>query len=468
MDRKKVLLVDDDPMTLRMGEYLLREALYDVYVASSGEDCLEKFKSVAIDLVILDIEMPGMNGFAVLEKIRELKSEQKVIIITGVEFSKYAEEARRFNIESFVSKPLYPAEFQERVSQALKTGGKENVLVIDDEAMERLKAKRMLQDTYNVEVADGPQSAFNILQNFKPALIFLDIYMPQMDGFELLQKLRELDNCKDVPVVFLTAADDSETEIKVFKAGADDFIKKPCVQDVILERSKRILSLRSLQYSLKSEVDRRTGELLESQRKLKMFSLQMVKTLAGTIDAKDAYTRGHSVRVAKYSREIAARMGKSIEELEDIYFIALLHDIGKIGVPDSVLNKTSRLTDEEFEQIKKHPYIGADILKNIPEMPNIAIGAHWHHERYDGRGYPDGLKGEEIPEIARIIGVADSYDAMTSRRSYRAALPQEVVRGEIEKGMGSQFDPAIGAIMLQMIDADTEYKMRDDYFDASL
>ena len=150
-----------------------------------------------------------------------------------------------------------------------------------------------------------------------------------------------------------------------------------------------------------------------------------------------------------------------MQQQNDIYMMGLLHDVGKIGIPDAVINKPARLTDEEFEIIKNHPVMGARILKNIREMPKLATGARWHHERYAGGGYPDGLSGEDIPEEARIIAVADAYDAMTSRRSYRDVMSQEHVRGEIEKGRGTQFDPRFADIMLAMIDEDTEYNMRE-------
>ncbi len=148
-------------------------------------------------------------------------------------------------------------------------------------------------------------------------------------------------------------------------------------------------------------------------------------------------------------------------EEDDIYMMGLLHDVGKIGIPDEVINKPGRLTDEEFALIKKHPSIGAKILENIEEMPELVSGAKWHHERFDGRGYPEGLSGKDIPEQARIIAVADAYDAMTSNRSYRGALPQEKVREQIESGKGTQFDPQFADIMLAMIDEDTDYKMQD-------
>jgi len=180
-----------------------------------------------------------------------------------------------------------------------------------------------------------------------------------------------------------------------------------------------------------------------------------------TIDAKDSYTNGHSTRVAEYSVMIARRMGYTGEKLEQLQYAALLHDIGKIGIPKEIINKPSRLTDEEYEVIKTHPVIGSNILKEISEIPDIAIGARWHHERYDGKGYPDQLMGTEIPEIARIIGVADAYDAMTSNRSYRDLLSQETVSRELEKGKASQFDPQIAEIMLGLIKEDTNYKMHE-------
>lgn len=190
-------------------------------------------------------------------------------------------------------------------------------------------------------------------------------------------------------------------------------------------------------------------------------SMEIVQTLAEAIDAKDTYTNGHSTRVAVYSKEIAKRAGYSDSEQNDVYMMGLLHDVGKIGVPDTVINKPGRLTDEEFENIKNHPGTGAKILEQIRDMPKLVNGAKWHHERYDGKGYPDGLKGEEIPEEARIIAVADAYDAMTSNRSYRSGMDQERVREQIEKGKGTQFDPRFADIMLAMIDEDKEYRLRE-------
>lgn len=202
-------------------------------------------------------------------------------------------------------------------------------------------------------------------------------------------------------------------------------------------------------------------EAQKRRESVERLSMQMVNTLANTIDAKDSYTNGHSTRVAKYSVMIAQKMGYDEKKLELLEYTALLHDIGKIGIPREIINKPTRLTDEEYDIIKTHPGIGSKILEEITEIPDIAIGARYHHERFDGRGYPDKLSGYDIPEIARIIGVADAYDAMTSKRSYRDVLSQKIVRDEVEKCKGSQFDPEIADIMLKIIDEDEGYILHE-------
>lgn len=463
---RKILVVDDDQLSLKLTEQILREHSFEVMTACSGESCLSILRESPVDLVLLDVEMPGLSGIETLEIIRnDVKiKDTKVIFVTVMMVERYKQEGTRLGVLDFIQKPVLPVNLVERVSRIFRKKSRQNILVVDDDSMNLRFAQRMLGTHYEVSCVSSGMEALEFLRTTTPAVALLDLHMPEMNGFQLLERIRQMPSGQELPVVFLTADNDRETEIQVFKAGALDYIQKPFVADVVLQRLNRILDLKRLQNSLQDEVERRTAELSESRRKVTNLSLQVVTTLASTIDAKDKYTNGHSRRVAKYSRELGRRMGKSPEELEEIYFIAMLHDIGKIGIPDAIINKTSKLTDEEYATIKTHPGIGAEILKNISEMPNMEIGAHWHHERYDGKGYPDGLMGNEIPEIARIIAVADAYDAMTSRRSYRNALPQDVVRGEIEKGCGLQFDPQIARLMLDMIDDDQKYEMRDEGF----
>ncbi len=196
----------------------------------------------------------------------------------------------------------------------------------------------------------------------------------------------------------------------------------------------------------------KTRKIKERQQEYKRITEQSLRTFAKTIDAKDSYTNGHSIRVAEYSKEIARRMGKNDEEQENIYYVALLHDIGKIGIPDNILNKPGRLTDEEREIIQRHVDIGEEILAEFTDLEGISEGVKYHHERFDGKGYCLGLKGKDIPEVARIICVADTYDAMSSDRCYRKALSNEVIYEELKTCNGSQFDPEIVPHMLDMID----------------
>ncbi|MBQ9438523.1 MAG: response regulator [Lachnospiraceae bacterium] len=330
------------------------------------------------------------------------------------------------------------------------------VIVVDDDEQNLKMAGHILSKAHMrvTAIKSGQGMIDYIRANRAPDLILLDIKMPGMDGCETLAKLREMEATKETPVIFLTADEKEDTEVKGLALGAMDFIKKPFVPEVLTLRVRHIIDLDHLQRDLSHEVEKKTKE------NEKLF-LHVVSSLASAIDAKDTYTNGHSGRVADYAREIARRYGYRGKKLEDIYMMGLLHDVGKIGVPDAVINKPAKLTDEEFEIIKNHPVLGARILVNIKEMPALVNGARFHHERYDGKGYPDGLAGEDIPEEARIIAVADAYDAMTSHRSYRAPMPQGVVREEIEKGKGTQFDPRFAEIMLGMIDEDTEYAMRE-------
>ena len=331
------------------------------------------------------------------------------------------------------------------------------IIVVDDDETNLKMAGHILSKAgMRVTAIKSGEALIKYLEEKDvPDMILLDIKMPGMDGFETLSRIKQIKRAKDVPVIFLTADEKEQTEADGLTAGAVDFIKKPFMPEILTIRVRHMIDLDRLQRNLADEVEKKTKE---NER----LFIQVVSALASAIDAKDTYTNGHSSRVAEYSREIARRFGYSGKQLEDVYMMGLLHDVGKIGIPDAVINKPSKLTDDEYDIIKSHPVMGARILGKIKEMPALQRGARWHHERYDGKGYPDGLSGEDIPEEARIIAVADAYDAMTSHRSYRKPLPQGVVREEIENGIGTQFDPEFARIMLAMIDEDVEYKMKEE------
>lgn len=226
-------------------------------------------------------------------------------------------------------------------------------------------------------------------------------------------------------------------------------------------RNEIINELLELKNNLSNQVEERTKQLANEKEFSDKLLIEVTQALATTIDAKDKYTSGHSKRVADYSKKLAKLMNLSDEEQNRIYLVGLLHDIGKIGIPDEIINKRDSLTDEEYQKVKEHPTIGFEILKNIKTMPDFEIGVRWHHERFDGHGYPDHLTNEKIPLFAQIISVADAYDAMTSNRSYRKYLPQDKVRSEFEKGKGTQFNPEIATKMIELIDLDINYVMHE-------
>lgn len=336
-------------------------------------------------------------------------------------------------------------------------------LVIDDELVSAKLTTNVLKgvgfDTY---MAMSGQEGIDTAIEVHPDIILLDKMMPVMDGFETIAKLHNDYRTSDIPVIFLTGQDDTDNEIACFEKGAEDFIKKPFVPEVMIQRLMRIIEHHKLLTDLETVVSARTAELRAEEASRRRLSDQIIYALAGAVDAKDEYTNGHSRRVADYAVRIAERLGKDEDYKEELYYMGLLHDVGKIGIPDNIIHKKTKLTDEEYRMIKEHPVIGSNILGTIRELPHLSIGARYHHERYDGTGYPEGLKGEDIPEQARILAVADSYDAMTSTRTYHGVKSQNFARSEIARGRGTQFDPEMAEVMLDMIDEDVDFKMRGD------
>lgn len=319
-----------------------------------------------------------------------------------------------------------------------------HILIVDDNKTNLVMAKQELSSQYMVTPVTSGAQALQFLSKKHTDLILLDIIMPEMDGRETMRLIRENDAWKKIPIIFLTADNSPQTEAQCLSDGADDFIAKPFVPQVMKSRISRILELQDLRHDLETK-------LAAKAREVELVTLNSIMAIAKTIEAKDTYTRGHSDRVAYCSVEIAKRLGWDEEHIRDLRYFALLHDIGKIGVPDSILNKPMPLTDEDFAILKRHSIVGAEILKDIGTIKNLFYGAMYHHERYDGKGYPAGLSGEDIPIEARIIAIADTYDAMTSNRAYRNRLPQEMVLSELQNAKGTQLDPKLVTLFLEML-----------------
>lgn len=346
----------------------------------------------------------------------------------------------------------YVTEFISNNAEQVKLEKDKHVVVVDDDEINLQIANKILKSA-GIE-ATALRSGEALLDYLDketelPDLILLDVMMPGLDGYETLKRLRAKDTpVARLPVVFLTADESAGAEKTGLSLGAMDFIRKPFVPEVLLLRVDHIIELVRLQKQLYFEVEQKT-------RENKNLYIRVVQSLAAAVDTKDIYAKGHSNRVAEYSKMIAKRAGYTPARQDEIYIMGLLHDAGKIGIPDGVLNKPGKLDEEEFEIIKKHSLKGYAILKSIEENPKLAEVAKCHHERFDGAGYPSGLKGEDIPEEARIIAVADAYDAMSSDRSYRARLSKEEIIDELKNCSGGQFDPKFADIMIAIINEDT-------------
>jgi response regulator RpfG family c-di-GMP phosphodiesterase len=272
--------------------------------------------------------------------------------------------------------------------------------------------------------------------------------MPEMDGIELLRKVKAMS--PDMVVILMTAYPEIDMAVEAMRLGAYDFITKPITLDLVILVVKNALEKRRLENEVETYhrnlellVDERTAKVQQAYRILKKAHLDSVKVLTEAIDAKDPYTRGHSDRVRKMSIKIAIHLGFAEDRMEGLEYGSLLHDIGKIGIKDEILQKHGALTSEEYHYIQEHPLIGVKIVEGVDFFKDKVSMIRNHHEHFDGNGYPDGLKGEAIPLGARIIAVPDAFDAMTSMRPHREAMALEEVLSEMEKCKGKQFDPEI-------------------------
>lgn len=326
------------------------------------------------------------------------------------------------------------------------------LLAIDDNPEVLKLMQVLLADEYDLDYALSAEKGLKLLQDKSHDLVLCDVMMPDMDGHAFCQEVRKNNNLKHTPIILVTARSGTETLVEGIKAGADDYISKPFDSEELRSRIRSLLRMRHAEAELAQanrNLKMRAGDLVKRQRSL---FLSTVKSLVSALDAKDKYTRHHSARVTEFTLRIAQKMGFSARELEDLELASVLHDVGKIAVPGVILNKDGRLTEEEYSYIKEHPARGESILKPVVELNEVCRVVRSHHERYDGKGYPDGLTGQAIPLGARIMAVADAYDAITSDRPYRKGKSHNHAVKEIVKCSGSQFDPEVVEHFIEIAD----------------
>ena len=335
----------------------------------------------------------------------------------------------------------------------------EVILVVDDDKANLMLAQKILGGTYRIAAANSGAVAFKYLEKNKPDLILLDINMPEMSGFEAMEKLKSDERYSSIPVIFLTADKGVETETKCFQVGAVDFVGKPFVPDILISRVKRTLELEKYRSNLEEIVEEQTKLLNERAQRISEIQNHVIIGMANLIESRDGSTGKHVKNTQTYVQMIVNELKKqgyftatlNEEYIQNVCKAAPLHDIGKIKVPDSILQKPGRLTEEEFREMKRHTEYSIDIIKDIigdvEDEAYVRIAsdiALYHHERWDGTGYPRGLAAEQIPLCARIMAVADVFDALYEERCYKSPIrPAGKVLEILEKGKGTQFDPII-------------------------
>ena len=326
---------------------------------------------------------------------------------------------------------------------------KPRVLIVDDEKAIRDILSHALRTRFEIVATENVEQALSEIGSSSFNLALLDIQMPGMDGIQLLEQIGR--RSPDTAVVMISGVNEVETALDTIQKGAFDYITKPfslhevlsCI-DRALERRRLVLENRAYQQNLEVLVDERTRELQDTLGRIETIYDETIKALGVALDLRDSETELHCLRVSSFVLKLARKMGLTEgSRLKDIEWGAFLHDIGKIGVPDSILMKPAKLTEEERKIIQTHPVLGYQMLRKIPFLKGAAEVVYSHHESYDGSGYPQGLQGEDIPISARLFAVADTIDAMTSDRPYRKALPIEEVSRELKKLTGKQFDPTI-------------------------
>ena len=334
-------------------------------------------------------------------------------------------------------------------------GVTETILVVDDNEINRALLNAIFSDSYRIEEAENGKEAMDLLLDHGEEIsaVLLDVIMPVMDGIEVLEKLNQLGWTRKIPVFLITAESANSTVKKAYSLGVMDVISKPVVPYIVERRINSVIELFRARKRLSNQVEDQQSEILRQAQEIIKLNQGMIEALSTAIEFRSGESGEHVRRIHDITEYMLLHTdlgaGLSKETISHIALAAIMHDVGKIAIPDAILNKPGRLTADEFEIMKTHTVQGGLLLEKIPQMKEHAIFeyaydiARHHHERWDGKGYPRGLKGEEIPRVGRLMALADVYDALISKRVYKPAFDHETARNIIVEGRGTQFDPLV-------------------------
>ncbi|SPF35453.1 Response regulator receiver modulated metal dependent phosphohydrolase [Syntrophobacter sp. SbD1] len=433
----KILVVDDSSTVRTVLRRQLQQMGARVTEAFDGLNGFETAIREDFDLVITDIEMPRMNGFTLCEKLKnhDAKKSIPIVLLSSCDHEENIERGFKLGVAAFISKSNAKTELRERVRELLGRNvllRRRTILVVDDSGTTRhLVEKSLLAAGFYVVSAENGAKALKLLDNHRPDLILSDLNMPELDGVGLCKMVHANPELCRIPFIIMSANGDRATMRRLLQYGASAYLVKPFNLDQLVVTAEQFLSDHFHRIS-------REKERLEAERQIIIGS---ITSLVLALEARDQYTRGHSESVASILVEMAREMAFDEELVEKARIAGKLHDLGKIGIRDDILLKPSAPNKEEWEILKLHPSIGAEILSPIPSLAYIIPAIAGHHERIDGNGYPAGLKGDRIHLMARMIAVADTYDALTSDRPYRKGFSHEKAITIIEEVKGSQLCP---------------------------
>nr|MBF0220910.1 response regulator [Desulfobulbaceae bacterium] len=451
MTKLNILLVEDSAVIRKKLKLHIEKLDYKVTEVADGEEAFKCACQNQFDLVITDVDMPVKNGLQLCKDLRDTSSTKSLPVIMVSDFDSEDDISKGFEAgaSAYLPKSEVLERLQEQITNVLASSSFRSVhtiLIVEDTPTIRKAIKYgLIQAGFKVLTASNGKEAIDMLRKKKVNLILSDIEMPEMDGFALCRQLKADSDLHEIPIVIMSTHSERSYMKRVVELGAATYLVKPFNPEELIIIIDRILSD---QFQILLHETKR----LENERQMMLAS---ITSLVHALEARDAYTRGHSEGVAEITAGMVRLTGASESEIETALIGGRLHDIGKIGVKDSVLLKDGKLTSEEYEHIKAHPVIGANILKAIESLAEIIPICLHHHERFDGKGYPDGLKGEEIPLVARMAAVADTFNAMTSDRPYRKGMPQAKAVSIIQEVSGTQLCPEAVNLFMQWLGQQT-------------
>jgi len=445
----KILVVDDSHSAQTLYQKLLSGIKVETEFAKDGQEGLEKVLAQSFDLVITDVDMPRMDGITLCGTLATDPKSSKIPIIIASTFNSDKDIERGFaaGASAYLSKDEVPELLTKMVSELLWKNRhlqRRKILIVDDSRSILAFLKKGMKDSgFQTQCAHHGKHALELLAQEKPDLILSDIDMPEMNGFDLCKAVKQDPKLASIPFVVMSTNDDKGKMKRMIQYGAAAYLVKPFNLDQLILLLEKLLS----DHFLLLLKDR---ERLDLERESLLVS---IASLVSALEARDPYTRGHSEAVSSMAAQMVALSGASQSEVEMVAIGGRLHDIGKIGVRDSVLLKAGKLTDEEFAHIQKHPEIGKAILEPIPSLADALSIVHCHHERWDGKGYPLGMKNTEIPLWARITAVADTFHALTSDRPYRKGMPTPKAFNIIATERESQLCPESVDLFFDWVDS---------------